>query len=181
MNKKITLSIALMVMVSSQVHATTTTTTTNPFTVGANSTDASIMMPDANLFTPELGNVATSYITALPTLGGHSQFTQQMPNSSMALTTTGPTITPSSSLADSGINTSASYENMAMAQNVGNTHNTALHMLSGNTNEAMYDGSTSTSTLTDSSNNTYTNSANTATNSGSGVAENDSEDPSITA
>jgi hypothetical protein len=167
MNKKITLSIAAMLMASSQVQATTTTDPVNAL-LSADSSAANIESPDMTTVGPEMENIATAYLTAIPSLS-NSQFTQQLPNSSMAFTTTGPTITPSATLADSGINTSALHENMAMAQNVGATQNTAFNMLSSNA----YDSTSNT----DSSSNTFTNSANTASNEGSGAATQDNEDP----
>ena len=164
MNKKITLSIAAMLMISSQVQAAATTNGL----LSADSSAANITSPDMTTVSPEMESIANTYLTTIPSLE-NSQFTQQMPNSSMAFTTTGPTITPSETLTDSGINTSALYENMAMAQNVGATQNVAFNMLSGNT----YD-STSNS---DGSQNAFTNSANTASNEGSGSATQDNQNP----
>ena len=166
MNKKITLSIAAMLMISSQVQAAEATTNG---LLSADSTAANITSPDMTTVSPEMASIANTYLAAIPSLS-NSQFTQQMPNSSMAFTTTGPTITPSaSSLTDSGINTSALHENMAMAQNVGATQNVAFNMLSSNA----YDSTSNT----DSSQNTFTNSANTASNEGSGTATQDNQDP----
>ena len=164
MNKKITLSIAAMLMISSQVHAD----------LSANSTTGANIASSSHSLSPAAASVANAYIPTMPSFTS-SQLAQQLPVAEMAFTATGPTITPSGTLTDSGINTNALYENMAMAQNVGATHNSALNLMSGNTNTAMSDSSTHTSTLTDSSNNTYTNSANTATSEGSGSATNDSE------
>ncbi len=165
MNKKITLSIAAMLMISSQVQAAEATTNG---LLSADSTAANITSPNMTYVSPEMESIANTYLAAIPSLE-NSQFTQQMPNSSMAFTTTGPTITPSSSLADSGINTSALHENMAMAQNVGATQNVAFNMLSSNA----YDSTSNT----DSSTNSFTNSANTASNEGSGTATQDNQDP----